>query len=428
MQNMYTHLNKYRLAYLGLAILLLFYVSASQTALFNGFFSGDSSHHCCKGMDFYQVPNGAYAFWHGGSLTGQPLSDGSVYARGYFVNDNVYHPLFTLVLGSWLIQFSPEQSFHAWMLLKLGLTLVATGYFLWSFRESKYIGFAVFILLANCTQYLEIAIGQFQAALNIFLLLFLVQLVKKQGTIWGGMLYCLTLLTKPIGFFWLWVLFCKRRFNVALLGGLLFVLCSVPFLLNGSGLYYITNLTSHFLYPSEAGPNQIITLLALLRYSTHWPDIVLKGIQDVALVLVLFFSSLKRVHISKGIFLAVVYYLSFYDFVFEYHYTTLAPVIAVCIVCCPEFQTRVARFFALLTCLPSAFVLLSYWHIDVTPDSFYGLNPGVLAWQWMVVSKVVPLLCLSISVLAPDVVPAYKQIKTFWLTLRKTNREMEVFG
>lgn len=428
MQKVYVHLVKYRLAYLGLAILLTFYVAAAHTTVFNGFFSGDASHHCCKGMDFYQVPNGAYAFWHGGSLDGRPLPGELVYAQGYFVNDNVYHPIFTLTLGSWLMQFNPEQAFSAWILLKLGITLVATAYFLWSFRESKYIGFAVFILCANCTQYLEIAIGQFQAALNVFLLLLLVNLAKQRSKVWGGVLYCLTLLTKPIGFLWLWVLLCKRHFKVALIGGIAFVLCTGAFVINGSGNYYLANLTAHFLYPSEAGPNQIITLLALLRYTTHWPDIVLKGIQDIVLICVLFFSSCKRVHISKGIFLAVVYYLFFYDFVFEYHYTTLAPVIAVCIVCCPEFQTWLARCFALLTCLPSAFVLLSFWHVNVTFDSFYGANPGTLAWQWMVASKVVPVLLLTASVLAPDVVPIYRQVKAFWLALRRTNREMEVFG
>ena len=428
MHNIYAHLVKYKLAYLGVAILLTFYAAAAHTAVFSGLFSGDASHHCCKGMDFYQVPNGTFAFWHGGSLSGRPLPDGRVYAQGYFVNDNVYHPFFTLALGYWLIQFNPEQAFSAWLLLKLGITLVATGYFLWSFRESKYIGFATLVLCANCTQYLEIVIGQFQAALNVFLLLLLINLAKRQSKAWGAILYCLTLLVKPIGFLWIWVFLWKRHVKVALLGGLAFVLCTVVFLFNGSGLYYLANLQAHFLYPSEAGPNQIITLLAWLRYTTHWPDIMLKGIQDVVLISFLLISSLKRTHISKGIFLAVVYYLFFYDFVFEYHYTTLAPVVAVCIVCCPGFQTRLARCFALLTCLPSAFGLLNLWHIDTTFDSFYGANPGTLAWQWLVASKVVPVLLLTVTVLAPDAVPIYKQMKAFWLALRQANREMEVFG
>ncbi len=428
MQKVYKNLATHKLAYLGLIILLFLYISASRSSVLTNFFTGNSSHHCCHGMDFYQVPNGAYAFLHGGSLTGKPLSDGSVYAKGYFVNQNVYHPFFTVVLGSWLIQFSPAQSFFAWLFLKLSLTLIAISYFFWTFRTSKYISFAVFVLAANVTQYLDIIIGQFQGILNVFFLLLLINLVKKQDKMWGSVLYCLTLLVKPIGILWLWMFLWKQHFKVGLFGCILFAGCTIPFLFSGAASYYTTNLLTHYLSPSNDGPNQIITLLALLRYTTHWSDIVLKSIQGGVLVLVLFFSSLKRIHVSKGIFLTVVYYLFFYDFVFEYHYTTLAPIIAVCIVCCPEFQTRFSRFCALLTCLPSAFILLNYWHINVTFDKFYGPNPGAFGWELMVVSKIVPVILLLVSVLVPDIVPIYTQVKAFWLALRKVNREMEVFG
>lgn len=419
---------KYYLIYLGVIIQLLFYISAYRTGWFNGLFTGNSIHHCCRGMDFYQVPNGAYSFWRQGDLTGKPLPNGFKYSAGHFANLNVYHPLFTLTIGSWLIQFNPDQAFYAWMFLKLVITLAVTGYFFWSFRESKYVNFAVFVLLANCTQYLEIAIGQFHAILNAFLLLLLVNLVKRRNSVWGGLLYCLTLLVKPIGLLWLWIFLCKQRFRVAFVGLGMFVVCTGVFLFNGSGSYYMTNLMNNILYPIDGGPNQIITLAALLHYSTSWPDIVLKGIQYAVLVIVFFFSSLKRVHISKGIFLAVVYYLLFYDLVFEYHYTSLAPVIAVCIVCCPEFQTRLSRVLVLLTCLPSAFALLNYWHIDVKLDSFFGPNPGALGWQWMVVSKVVPVILLVVTVMVPDAVPAYKQLKVFWISLRKLNGELGFFG
>ena len=428
MQKCSQHIIRYKLIYLGVIIQLLYFISAFHTGWFNGLFTGNSIQRCCQGMDFYQVPNGAYAFWHHGSLTGQKLPDGSVYAKGYFVNDNVYHPLFTLTVGSLFLPLSPNQAFFAWMILKLIITLAVTAYFIWSFRDRKYIGLAVFVLLTNATQYLEIAIGQFQSLLNVFLLLLLINLVKRQSGLWGGILYCLSLLVKPIGFLWIGFFLCKQRFKVALVGGILFIACSALFLFNGSGSYYLTNLIDHFLYPSTAGPNQIITLMAYLRYSTPLPDTFLKLIENTALALMLFFSSLKRVHISKSIFLAVVYYLFFYDYVFEYQYTSLAPVIAVCLLCCPEFQTRLSRCLVLLTCLPSAFVLLNLWHIDVTLDSFYGPNPGTLGWQWMVVSKVGPVLLLTLSVLARDIVPVYKQAKVVWKELRKMNRKMEMFG
>jgi len=237
-------------------IQLLYFISAFHTGWWNGLFTGNSIQHCCQGMDFYQVPNGAYAFWHHGSLIGQKLLDGSVYATGYVVNDNVYHPLFTLTMGSVFLLLSPNQAFFAWMILKLIITLVGTAYFFWSFRDRKYIGLAVFVLLANATQYLEIAIGQFQSLLNVFLLLLLINLVKRQSGLWGGILYCLSLLVKPVGFLWLWVLLCKRRFKVTLVGGIFFVACTLIFLFTGSGSYYLTNLTAHLLV-SMSRPNDM---------------------------------------------------------------------------------------------------------------------------------------------------------------------------
>jgi hypothetical protein len=343
------------------------------------------------------------------------------------VNSNVYHPFFTLVVGTPLLLLSPTQAFYAWMIVKLLFTLAVTAYFFWSFRKEKYIGLAVFVLLANASQYLEIAISQFQSVLNVFLLLLLIALVKNQSERWGGVLYCLTLLVKPIGILWLGVLLCKHQCKLVLIGICLFAVLTGVFLINGSGSYYLNNLSTRLLSTSTDGPVQIITLRALL-YSTPLPGIAITVIDGMALALVLFFGSLKRVHVTKGMFLAVVYYLCFYDLVYEYQWTSLAPVIAMCLVCCPEFQTRLSRCLILLTCLPSAFVLLNYWHINVTVDSIYGPYPGTLGWQWMVVSKVGPVLLLTISVLAKDVVPAYKEVKTFWKVLRKVNRSMEVFG
>jgi hypothetical protein len=46
----------------------------------------------------------------------------------------------------------------------------------------------------------------------------------------------------------------------------------------------------------------------------------------------------------------------------------------------------------------------------------------------MVVSKVTPVLLLSFSVLAGDIIPAFKQIKAFLYAMRKVNRSLEVFG
>src|SRR5689334_4795950 len=101
------HVRKYFLLYLGVLLHLLFYVSVAWTGWFDHFFSGAALHVGGKGIDFYQVPRGAWAFWHGGSLSGEPLPDGQQWGKEYWSQNNVYHPLFTLLVGTVLTWFDP---------------------------------------------------------------------------------------------------------------------------------------------------------------------------------------------------------------------------------------------------------------------------------------------------------------------------------
>jgi Glycosyltransferase family 87 len=426
--NFYIHLKKYSLIYLGLVIYLLFFISVAWTGWFDAFFSGAALHAGAKGIDFYQLPRGAWAFWHGGSLTGDPLANGSQYAKKNFSNGNVYHPLFTLTLGSFLALFDPARSPYIWLWIKLFISLPVIGYFFCSFRTSRYIDFAVFILLANFSIYLELAAWQFHFVLNMLLLLFLIMLVKKRQTFWSGFLYCLGMLVKPVGLLFVPMLLCKGRWKIVLFGIGLFVLCTVAFLFHGTGKYYTDNLVANLSSSGTLGPNQIITFQALLRYTTHWPDFIYQAIQNGSLFLVVFLSMLKRIHISKAVFLYIAYYLCFYEQVFEYQWSSLAYVLAVCVVTCPEFQTRFSRFCILLTCLPGGFILLNHLHIDVKDLGDLGLIPGATAWEWMVVSKLIPLFLLLVSVLAADLKPIFKQIKAFSHAIRKANDSLDVFG
>src|SRR5262249_46321353 len=162
------------------------------TGWLNILFDGGALHQCCRGMDFYQIPRGAWAYFHGGELTGKPVDGGTQYYPGHFVSSNVYHPQFTILLGSLLMQFPADQSFYIWMWMKCGITLLVTLYFYWTFRASKYVNLAAFILLANISSYLEIAVSQFHAIFNILLLLLMMSLSKRQS-FRSGMLYWLSL-------------------------------------------------------------------------------------------------------------------------------------------------------------------------------------------------------------------------------------------
>jgi hypothetical protein len=410
--NIYIHLKKYFLIYLGVIIYLLFFVSVTWTGWFDVFFSGPALHVGAKGIDFYQVPNGAWAFWHGGSLTGKPLTDGSQYGEEASTNPNVYHPLFTLTLGSWLALFDPAISPYIWLWVKLYISLLVIIYFFWNFQTSKYISFAVFILLANFSSYLELAAWQFHLLLNMFLLLFLIALGKKKSALSSGSWYALGMLVKPVGFLFVPMLLFKGRWKSIALGIGLFTLCTVPFLLGGAGNYYTYSLVRNLSSSGTFGPDQIITFSALLYYTTQWPSFIYQAIKYGALFLVVFLSVLRRIHITKAVFLYIAYYLCFYQQVYEYQWSSLVYVLAVCVVTCPEFQTKFSRFCILLTCLPGCFVLLNYLHIDVEDRGDLGFVPGETAWKWMVVSKLIPLFLLLISVLAADFIkPILKQVK-----------------
>jgi hypothetical protein len=357
-----------------------------------------------------------------------PLAGGAQYARHNTVNNNVYHPLFTLVFGSLFALFPPAISPYVWLCIKLVLSLSAIGYFFWRFRDHAHIGFAVFVLLVNFSVYLELAAWQFHELLNILLLLFFISIAQRDSVWISGLLYGLGLLIKPIGILFVPVLIFKGRWQVALIGIGLFTVLTAVFLFHGIGKYYIDNLFANFSSSGTDGPNQIITLSALLHYSTHWPDLIYRTLQYGSLLLIIFLSSFRRIHIVKAFFLFIVYYLCFYEMVFEYQWSTLAYSIALCIVVCPSFQTWLARICILLTCLPDCFLLLRLLHIDMQNVAYVGLVPGDTAWEWMVVSKCVPLLLLVVVVLAGDFKPLWRQLKALLKALKKVNEHLDIFG
>jgi len=430
MRKTFKHVYDHKTLYVGILIYLLFFVSVLFTGWLDIFFSGAALHVGAKGIDYFQVPRGAWAFLHGGSLTGSALPDGSMYARSFFANSNVYHPFFTLTLGSFLIKFDPVISPFVWLTIKSALTLVVVLYFYWNFRSYRYVQFATILILANFSVYLELAAWQFHFVLNLFLFLLLIALSKKQSTIWAGVCYGLTLLVKPIGLLFIVALLVKRHWKIVALGAGVFLICTIPFFVNGSAQYYIDNLKANIFDAGKLGPNQIISLTALLQFSaiTNWPDIVYKAIQYLSLLTVLFLGSLRRTHIAKAILLMVIYFLFFYDQVYEYHWSTLPFVLAICVVLLPEFQTRFSRFCQLLICLPSCFALLNLWHIDIINDPRLGLLPGDNAWKWIVFSKVLPVILLCISISYADIKPTFIQLQTFWHAMLKINDHLQLFG
>ncbi len=441
MQKRLSSISRYTLLGIGLIIHIAFFISASSTKWFNYFFSGSSLHLCCRGLDFYQIPNGAYSYWHGGSLSVTQDTTHYLYGVGFpAVNANVYHPVLTLLLGSFLILFSPAASFYVWMFIKLFVNLALLIYFYINFKQNKYIYLAIFLSLINSTQYLEIEISQFQFILNGTLFLMLIALVKNERSPLSGLFYFLTLISKPIGLLWIPVMFFKRQWKTLLIGLGLFVIATSIFLINHSGDYYVNNLWGNFLTPSTGGPIQIFTLAALLRYSTPLPDSALTVLKWSCLALVIIMSASKRISLQTGIFLAIAYYLSFYDMTFEYHYSTLIPILAICLVTRPEFQQLSSRICMILISLPNVLFLLHLlysWHFKLGPfdatqtmtmDSYLGPDPTVLGWQLCVLSRIIPVIALTICAVKPFVIPITKDLSAFIRAIGKANQELEVIG
>lgn len=412
MHRLCSYIYRYKLIFAGLLLYLAFFFSVASTGWFDVFFSGPALHVGAKGIDFLQVPRGAWSFWHGGSLDGEPLKSGGVYADKEAVNSNVYHPLFTLTLGTFLATFSPGTAWLLWLWLKFVLSLAVVALFYQNFHASKYVQLAIFLLTANLSIYLELAAGQFQFLVNIAVLLLLIALTKRSSVWLGGLLYGLGLLVKPLGLLFVPILLLKRQWTTVVVGLGLFILSTLVMLTAGG--YYIDGLIANIFYPWNPGPNQIITLFALWHSLVHEPAFVSALLRYSVLGLLLLLGVWRRIDLNKAIFLLVVYFLCFYNQVYEYDWSLLAYVGAICVVCCPSFQTRFARFCLLLICLPSCFVLLRILHFDVVIDKNLGAVPGTLAWQLMVISKVVPLLLLTGSVLAPDLAVLLQRCRSLW--------------
>lgn len=403
----------HKLLTLGILIHVLFYVSAIWTGWLNPLYSDPARHVGWPGIDFFQVLRGAWSFWHGGSLTGVPLPGGQVYAPvPYYVNMNVYHPLFTLLVGTPLMLLSPAASPMIWLHVKLIIDFLLIRSFWQQVRSLRYGEFATFLLLANFSEYAELVADQYHFVFNAALLLFLLML-RRRSLLGCILAYAATLLIKPVGLLFVPALVCKRHWRIALFALTLFGLATWPFLIMGNGSYYLSNLVKQFFHPDHAGPNQIMTLGALLRWSFHWPEIVYQAIQDGALAAVVLLGARRSTPLVKTLFFSVAYFLLFYNLVYEYDWSSLASILAVCVVFCADFQSRLARCAMLLICLPSCFLLLQLLHLDVSPDG----TPGTVAWRWMVLSKVLPLVLLMVCVLMPEVALVAKRIKGLALRL-----------
>ncbi len=391
-----------KLLIFGFIIYFSFNISAAWTHWFDFFFFGTSIHYCCIGVDFFQIPNAAYAFFHGGDFTGK-LPEGIIqYSQNYGTNSNVYHPLLTILLGSFLFLFPPDFSINLWIIIKIILTLAVVYYIYKEFYGNNNLNLAIFLFLINFSQYNEIKISQFQFIFNIFLLLFLIGIVKNKNRIDTGTLYFFALIAKPIGLLWIPVLFFKKKITIIFTGLLLFLISTLTFNILGIGNYYINNIFYHLSNPAQSKAIDFLSLEALLRNSLGVSSETIRLTKIITLLLIYLISMSRHIHIFKLIFLLIVYFLFFYDFIFQYHFSVLAPILLLCLLVLPEFQTRIAKILMLIISLPNTFFIFRILNIGVVSHPIFGIDPTMGTWKIVSFFQILPILFLTIIVLFPD--------------------------
>jgi hypothetical protein len=293
-----------------------YYISAYFTHTLDIFFE-----HVTMGQDFFQIPNAAYSFLHGGALTGNLLSNTVAYTTCCGVNLNVYHPLFTLIVGYPLQLFSPWIAFGLWGAMHLLITAL-TVLFLWNrFSKHKYLYIALSLYLLNSYHYYEIQHAQYHFLLNFLTLLFLYVIINSRNQILGGILYFSTLLVKPIGLLWIIPLLIGKYFRTVVLGIFIYIVASVPFAMYSLGNYFFANLYSVVTTPIPS--YNLLSLANLFPLNFFYVKLFSFCIAVGIITLQIF----KKVNIFTTIFLWISFYLIFYSLVFHYHYSILAGLI-----------------------------------------------------------------------------------------------------
>jgi hypothetical protein len=301
---------------------IFYYISAYFTQTLAPFFVWAAT----GGMDFFQIPNGAYAFLHGGSLTGILSSGVSPFAHVFCCsfNFNVYHPLFTLLVGTPLQLLPPAIVMGVWACVHLILMAILV-FFLWKkFRHHKYLYLALSILLLFSYHYYEIWLAQYHFLFNFFTILFLYESVKHGDTKKAGVWLFLSLLVKPVGLLWIIPLLLYKRYKTVSFGFGAFAFATFLFTIFPFtfGQYYITNFLS---VASAMRPSANL-------YAFQWiiPSFPMATLHFVGILLaigLIMVQIIKKPSLFTIITLWSGYQLLFYGLVFHYHYTILAGII-----------------------------------------------------------------------------------------------------
>ena len=353
-----------------------------------------------QGIDFFQVPSGAYAWLRGGSLTGALPENVNFPAYPPFSNGNVYHPFFTIVVGGILQLFQAQTAFKLWLIFRLFITLLLAITLYKKYHQHQYFSLAICLFIAIFPHYLEIWNGQYQFLLDTAIFVILIttlngRIPSKQSQIINGVVYALALLVKPIGLLWTVALFYKKHYLALFLGLVIFIAVSLPFAINGEGIYYFSNFFGRISEP-YGGPPGIFNLDSLLRHI-----VVLKPyanlVKIATAILLLRIQTRVKPNFFVSLFMWTSFYLLFYDLVFEYHYTTLAPFLALGLLSQKSFNKTIVKISSLSYLLPTPFIL--FYLLQIGAEGRYISDIG---WIVTVLFRIIPLIIINYVVIKAE--------------------------
>ena len=357
-------LSDVQLLWLGLffAVHLSFYASALVTDHLRYLYPQGEIQQI-KTLDYSQVPNGAATFFEGGPTVGVP--------RDYPVLPNVYHPVFTIVVGGLLQLFSIQAGFTLYALAKLAITVALFSQLKRHYRASPHFLFAAFAMLCHFSQGVEIGSGQYHFLLNVCIYFFLFGIVTHRHQAYLSFWCTVSLFVKPIALLWMPVLLMRKSILVVAFAICLFAgLTGGYYWVSGDERHYLDNLLRQFTTSGVETGLPRYSLIGILWYCGA--DLTLTQVIKYACAVGLLAVSFRtRDSVLIGLFVWVGYYLLLYRLVFEYQYTSLIPFFVFGVLTHPEFQGRFAKFCIVLACLPPPYALFK----------MFGLFPYA-AGQW----------------------------------------------
>lgn len=387
------------------AVHLSYYASALRTDHLLWFFPWDAI-QSEKTLDYSQIPHAVREWRQGGNLCGQFTMP----ADYPLLRGNVYHPVFTLLLGFPLQWFSIPTGFVVFSLLKL---VISSLLFVDLYRragQSPRFALAAFVWWVFFVQSVEIGSGQYHFFLNACIYLFLLGVVEDRSDTWLTGWLLASLLVKPIALIWVPLLLLRGKIRVAVAATLGFAaLTGVGCLFQG-GSQYLQLLVSFAGLPTEAPAFHREMVFNLQAVVLHWGGGIaaaelLKYVAGLGL-LALFF--VPRISLFCGLLLATSYYLLFYSGVFEYHYTTLIPFLVLGLLTQRDLRHPFALVCVVVSCLPSPYFLFKSLDLFALQpelaEQLQGIDPQRVVIApglfLMLVVRVMPAMFLALFLVA----------------------------